>query len=41
MDAVKVKSKDIVDYYLASIVVYQLLSINKYEDVYDTFDIRI
>lgn len=34
MDAVKVESKDIVDYYLASILVYQLLSINKYEDVF-------
>jgi len=31
---VKVESKDIVDYYLASILVYQLLSINKYEDVF-------
>ncbi len=30
----KVESKDIVDYYLASILVYQLLSINKYEDVF-------
>ena len=29
----KVNSKDIVDYYLASILVYQLLTINRYDDV--------
>ena len=29
----KVNSKDVVDYYLASILIYQLLTINRYDDV--------